>query len=32
MVEHYFGAIGFESVQDLLQKKEQSAYEKKNLK
>ena len=32
MIEHYFGIIGFESVQELLFKKEMSAYEKKSMK
>lgn len=32
MIEHYFGIIGFESVQDILSKKEMSSYEKKSMK
>lgn len=32
MIEHYFGSISFESVSELLQKKNMSAYEKKSMK
>ena len=32
MIEHYFGIIGFDSVQELLSKKEMSQYEKKSIK
>jgi hypothetical protein len=32
MIEHYFGLIGFESVEQLLQKKDMSQYEKKSIK
>ncbi len=32
MIEHYFGIIGFDSVQEILSKKEMSTYEKKSIK
>ncbi len=32
MIEHYFGSISFESISELLQKKNMSAYEKKSMK
>lgn len=32
MIEHYFGVITIDSVQDILSKKEMSAYEKKSIK
>lgn len=32
MIEHYFGIIGFDSVQELMTKKEMSQYEKKSMK
>jgi hypothetical protein len=32
MIEHYFGLISFESVQELLSKKEMSLYEQKSMK
>ncbi len=32
MVEHYFGVVSIENVQDIISKKEMSTYEKKSIK